>query len=198
MGQYIAPNARQQTLPDLGFFNQVGMVLRGIDTPREVYQDVFRQVLGRPGATVCMTTTLDSALKPDLLAAVQQGSVLRPPVTFVIPSNVVGNDPAFVDQLQAAGAIVVGTTTPPGAAGQQTVGSPTLTVDTWEHSTGDSIVASTVALLKEANPDISNQEIAQALQAGSKPTLDVTAVLRAAGLVEDSQGTPLRPPSAVQ
>jgi len=198
IGQYIAPNASHRTLPDLGFFNQVGMLLRGIDTPQEVYQEVFRQVLDRPGATVCFTTTLDPSLKPDLLAAVQQGSALQPPVTFIIPSNVVGNDAAFLDQLKAAGAIVVGTTTPPGAAGQQPVGSPTVTVDSWEHSTADSVVASTVALLKEANPNISNQEIAQLLQAGSNPTLDVTAVLRAAGLPEDSQGTPLRPPQPGQ
>ncbi|MBL8956555.1 MAG: hypothetical protein JNK82_37620 [Myxococcaceae bacterium] len=84
-----------------------------------------------------------------LLDTVRAGNAMSPAMTYVVPSVVLGfGDTAEARQLladlQAAGAIVVGTSTPVGAAGQPTIGTPTVRVDTYEHSTVDSIVANAI------------------------------------------------------
>jgi len=126
-------------------------------------------------------------------------------LTVVIPSCVAGpmnaSDPHYQDavalnrELAEAGAIVVGTSLDPanphagadGAqdpqAGQGCIGTPTVRVDTYEHSNAVPIVAHTIALLKQNNPDITNEEIIRCLQAGSADgTLSIPETLEAAGI----------------
>lgn len=160
-----------------------------------------------PGATQTMTTSLDEAIRratpggtitytmqaadpAALLAAVRAGNAMVPPITFVIPTVVTSmtSTPealAFLDQLKAAGAIVVGTSTAVGGPGQPCIGNPTVKVDSHEHSSTDSIVGNAIALLKQQNPNITNAEIARVLAAGSTSGyLNVEAMLDAAGITK--------------
>jgi hypothetical protein len=196
MGAYLSPETQHSNVnmgPSVGDAAEFIWGKLAGDSYSQVVEAMFEHARDSGATTVVVTTPFANGndVKETILHQIEEGQKQNPPVTFIIPSNIIDdpNDPhyaanqaEFIQELQEAGAIVVGTTTPPGRPdGQPGYGQNTVIVDTWEHSTAASTVSNAVAIMKQHDPSISSAEIAAALAAGGNP-LDLTLVFDHLGI----------------